>query len=312
MIRQPLPPGAPTTPHPASTLVLAPHFDDEVLGCGGLLAKLAREGSVVRVLFLSDGAAGGAAGGDRAATMRRRGEEAAIATARLGVAGFDRADLPDGDLGSNRQAVGEAIRRALLAQRPGRLLAPSPLESSADHRAVFAALHDLLTEVRNGSELAAVAERLEILVYEVNHPGYPDLLVDVSDELEPLSEAMAAYASQEERHPYLRAALGLRQFRTHTLSPGIAAAEAYRRLELADFTTRGHSSLVESLGGVAPRVEVRAGPRVSVVVRTKDRPRLLAEALASLFAGSYAHARDRARERRRQGAARLPDERRSR
>lgn len=290
MIRQPLPPGVPTTPSPASTLALAPHFDDEVLGCGGLLAQLARVGSAVRVLFLSDGAGGAERIADRAAYARRRGEEAAVAVARLGVSGFDRADLPDGDLASHRLAIGDAIRRALLAQRPGRLLVPSPLEVSADHRAVFAALHDLLSAVRSGSELSPVVERLEILVYEVNHPGYPDLLVDVSDELDALGEAMAAYASQEGRHPYLRAALGLRSFRTHTLSPGIEAAEAYRRLELSDFTTRGHSSLVESLGGIAPRVEIREGPLVSVVVRTKDRPRLLAEALASLFAGSYGRA----------------------
>ena len=35
----------------ASALVLAPHFDDEVLGCGGLLAQLAAAGATVRVLF---------------------------------------------------------------------------------------------------------------------------------------------------------------------------------------------------------------------------------------------------------------------
>ncbi|MEZ5313505.1 MAG: glycosyltransferase [Thermoanaerobaculia bacterium] len=156
-----------------------------------------------------------------------------------------------------------------------------------DHRAVFAALHDLLGGVRSGSDLAALAEGLEILVYEVNHPGYPDLLVDVSGELETLRRAMSAYGSQEERHPYLQAAIGLRRFRTHTLAPEVEAAEGYRRLGLSDFTTRGPAALIEHLGGVPPRYEVNEGALVSVVVRTRDRPVLLAQALASLFASTW-------------------------
>ena len=38
-----------------ATLVIAPHPDDESLGCGGALALLARYGADVRVLFMSDG-----------------------------------------------------------------------------------------------------------------------------------------------------------------------------------------------------------------------------------------------------------------
>ncbi len=44
------------------------------------------------------------------------------------------------------------------------------------------------------------------------------------------------------------------------------------------------------LGGLPELLEVREGPRLSVVVRTKDRPALLAEALASLAASPYRRA----------------------
>ena len=37
------------------TLVVAPHQDDESLGCGGAIALLAQAGVPVRVLFVSDG-----------------------------------------------------------------------------------------------------------------------------------------------------------------------------------------------------------------------------------------------------------------
>src|SRR5260221_14165002 len=38
-----------------SVLILAAHPDDEVLGCGGTIAKLASEGASIHVAFLADG-----------------------------------------------------------------------------------------------------------------------------------------------------------------------------------------------------------------------------------------------------------------
>ena len=299
----------------ASTLVLAPHYDDEVLGCGGLLARLAAAGAVVRVLFLTDGGGGREAVADRDAYRRRRRQEAAAAAAVLGVAGCDHLDLPDGALEQHLDAVAAGVRQALLGQRPELLLCPSPLEVSADHRAAFAALHRLLgswrgsggawaagaagggrsgqsgggeSDERSGEgDEAAVLAGLRILVYEVNQPAYPDLLVEVADAEPVLRRAMACYASQEERHPYLQAALGLRRFRTLSLGPAAAMAEGYRQLEVADFTTRSPAQLVRHLGGEPALLEVHEGPRISVVVRTRDRPELLAEALASLAGGEY-------------------------
>src|SRR3954453_22266405 len=40
-------------------LVLAPHPDDEVIGCGGLVAQHIREGREVRVVVATDGAQAG-------------------------------------------------------------------------------------------------------------------------------------------------------------------------------------------------------------------------------------------------------------
>jgi LmbE family N-acetylglucosaminyl deacetylase len=345
-----------------SALVLAPHHDDEVLGCGGLVAQLAAAGAAVRVLFLTDGGGGREEhppGGDRDAYRRRRREESAAAAAVLGLAGRDYLELPDGALDQHLDQAAAGIRRALLSQRPELLLCPSPLEGSADHRAAFAALHRLLAPwraggrsplggdaapaaseaapaggepatasgagseaaasggdsgapeaaatVAGGSEAAATVAggpeaaaagsaaaetdellaTLRVLLYDVNHPGYPDLLVDVSAMEAKLRQAMACYASQEELHSYLEASLGLRRFRTLSLGRGVVLAEAYRQLAVADFTTRSPAQLVRHLGGEPALLEVREGPRISVVVRTRDRPQLLQEALASLAGGEY-------------------------
>jgi LmbE family N-acetylglucosaminyl deacetylase len=289
-------PGAPERVDAASVLVVAPHYDDEVLGCGGVVAQLAAAGAVVRVLFLSDGD-GGESVADRAAYSARRREESSRAGAVLGLTGSDHLGLPDGELDRDLEALARGLSRALLSQRPELLLIPSPLEVSRDHRAAFAALHRLLGALRDGAASSAdpaasgeVLGRLRILAYEVNHPAHPDLLVDVSAQADLLAQAMACYASQEERHGYLGAALGLRRFRTLSLPAGIALAEGYRRLAPADFATRSPAQLVRHLGGLPEVHAVSEGPKISVVVRTRDRGALLAEALGSLAAGAYRRA----------------------
>lgn len=280
------PPGWTERVRAASALIVAPHFDDEVLGCGGLAAQLAAAGSAVRVLFLTDGGGGVETVEDRDAYRARRREEAGNAVRALGAAGCDVLGLPDGALDRNLDDIVQGLRRALLTQRPDLLLVPHPLEVTRDHQAAFAAVHRLLAPLRD-DDSEEVLRGLRILLYEVNHPGHPDLLVDVTAEEEILEKAMAFYGSQEERHPYLNAAIGLRRFRTLTLGPEVKLAEGYRRLRVEDFTTRSPAQLIRHLGGFPQAAEVREGPKVSVIVRTRNRPDLLAEALASLAEQEY-------------------------
>ena len=114
-------------------LVLAPHPDDESLGCGALLA-MAFAGPGAHVACLTNGA--GSHPGSRAvppahlAAIRRAELEAALA--RLGGTAGDASFLgtPDGGLGT-----GEDLVEALAARTgdAGLLLAPSPLDPHCDH-----------------------------------------------------------------------------------------------------------------------------------------------------------------------------------
>lgn len=269
-----------------SLLVVAPHYDDEVLGCGGLIARCLAEEAVVRVLFLTDGG-GDRRGDERVAYTARRRQEAAAAAAVLGLSGTHHLELPDGRLGDHLDAVGKAIEGLLLSQRPDHLLITSPLEVSRDHRAAFAALHRRLTKLRPGDALWEIGQGLTILTYEVNHPQRADVLIDISAQDDILRRAMDCYTSQQEQHDYLAAALGLAKFRSLTLPRGTELVEAYRRLTVNDFITRGEAALWAHLGAVPELVRVNEGPRVTVIVRTKDRPELLQEALASLAANTY-------------------------
>ncbi len=288
-----LPPGETSRIEAERVLVLAPHFDDEVLGCGGLLLHLLAATAEVRVLFLTDSGATVSPGEERSVHAALRRREADSAGRSLGITGAECLGLPDGALADHLEPAAAAIRQALVSLRPNLLLVPSPLELTADHRAAFAALYRVLAQVRDSASKpaeAALLARLTVLAYEVNRPLYPNVLVDVTAVLPRLEAAMGCYASQEGRHPYWRSRLGLSRYRTLSLAPDVEAAEAYVRLEGSDFTTFSLAQLIRNLGGEPDRLEIKTGPRLSVVVRTRDRPELLAEALSSLAANTYRNA----------------------
>src|SRR4051812_18249894 len=70
-----------------STVIIAPHQDDETLACGGIIARKRSEGLTVHVIFITDGSAShpGHARLDAAAVAVLRRTEAMRAMACLGV-----------------------------------------------------------------------------------------------------------------------------------------------------------------------------------------------------------------------------------
>jgi LmbE family N-acetylglucosaminyl deacetylase len=132
-------------------LVIAPHQDDETLGCGGLLATASRLGLEPRVAYLTDGAASHVGSpswsADRLARARRW--EAIDALALLGVPSRDIwfMDWPDAN---PLQAQDARYARSLarLAQwargfSPRSLWTPWPGERHCDHAAAARVAVDL-------------------------------------------------------------------------------------------------------------------------------------------------------------------------
>ena len=177
------PPGQCSEISAGSVLLLAPHADDDVLGCGGLLAQLVDRGASVRALFLTDSSGGLEVTTDREAYGARRRTEAAAGLAVLGVHDVQRLDLPDGGLEHRLDEAAEGIRSHILDTRPDLILSISPLEVTSDHQAAFAALHRVLSPLRGGTELDEAVNGCRILLYEINHPAFPNVLVDVSQEV---------------------------------------------------------------------------------------------------------------------------------
>lgn len=140
---------------PARVVVVAPHPDDEVMGVGGLAALLARAGSRVSIVAVTDG--GGSHPGSPTLTAQelayRRAAERTEALHRLGLgsASVHRLGVVDGEVAGAEDAVAGAVAQVLgRGAGDAWCLATWPLDGHPDHEATgrAAARACLLTGVR--------------------------------------------------------------------------------------------------------------------------------------------------------------------
>ncbi len=96
-------------------------------------------------------------------------------------------------------------------------------------------------------------------------------------------EALASYASQQAVRDYARAIGGLNAYRRLTLE-GEGPVEAFRVVDYAEASTRSLEEFRRSIGPALLRPGERGETPVSVVIRTRNRPALVREALESLRA----------------------------
>jgi LmbE family N-acetylglucosaminyl deacetylase len=117
------------------TLVVAPHPDDEVLGCGGTIAVKAAMACPVRVVIMTDGHASHAKLIEPAPLIAARRAEALSAARALGLAedAYTFLDLPDHDLRSHRAAAIATMRGIIEQFGPAEIYIPHRRDRLEDH-----------------------------------------------------------------------------------------------------------------------------------------------------------------------------------
>ena len=126
-------------PRARSLLVIAPHPDDETIGCGGLIRDTLARGGRVAVLIVTDGAASHRHSASHPpatlAARRRRETRAAVMALGLDAGGLRMLALPDGGLDTLSRAGTASLARTFARYRSVDLVAlPDPGDAHPDHR----------------------------------------------------------------------------------------------------------------------------------------------------------------------------------
>jgi LmbE family N-acetylglucosaminyl deacetylase len=222
-------------PESGKIAVLAPHMDDEVLGCGGTIVRHVHAGADVSVIFLTDGRYGSNAHAaltepERARRQRElvdtRKEEARQAAEILGVKSTHFLDAEDGRLRADSLAP-QRLKAILDRERPQIVYLPFFLENHVDHCAVS----DVLMAAAAGATYD-----FECRCYEVWTPLFPNIVVEIDATIELKKRALQCYKSQLAHMDYVHTGIALNAYRSSAIGCKTARfVEAFYSLPFAEY-----------------------------------------------------------------------------
>ena len=180
-------------------LIVAPHHDDEVIGCGGTIGKLASAGHTLGVIYLTAGYSGLPNTEDREEAVRIRESEARCAGEALGVSDQFFLRRPDRELVYSFDLVAELVR-IFRDWRTEGVYAPHPLEQDREHRVACSLTQEavMLSSKDCFPELGKPIPPLRrFFLYEVWTPlQVVQHVEDISEFASRKVDALRCYASQ--------------------------------------------------------------------------------------------------------------------
>jgi LmbE family N-acetylglucosaminyl deacetylase len=188
-------------------MVVAPHPDDETLGCGGLLSMIKQAGGAVCIVFVTDGSAShpNSKIWSRARLADQREKEANDALACLGLQNeirlflrlVDTAMPPAGS--PVWQAAVTELSEVLQGFSPDLAILPWRRDPHCDHRASWQLFHSAIKQTSARPETLEYAIWLEEFGSPEDYPRYGEAKlvgIDVSCAIEAKRAAIAAHKSQ--------------------------------------------------------------------------------------------------------------------
>jgi LmbE family N-acetylglucosaminyl deacetylase len=221
---------------PKSAVVLAPHADDEAMGCSGLMAKLAAAGSRIHVVYLAvDGFHH--YGIDSETTYAQRVAEIEHVLALFGETTTYEIVYGDQDLIEQldtrpRRELVDRFEKILIEHRPELLLLPALPDYDQDHQAVFYAAHAAARPIAQqfGNHLTA-----NVLAYEMTKiqwaaeplPRFA-AFTDITEHIETKLESVRRYKTMLRPSPHIRSLESVKALATiRGAEIGVTYAEAF-------------------------------------------------------------------------------------
>ena len=213
----------------AAVLVLAPHPDDEIIGCGGTLARMIAHGARVTVLHATDGS-DTASLRDAPADVRRtvRLEEARAVGELMG---FQTLDFWREDNAAFRERE-ELVQRlvGLLARvRPAAIFTPFVTDDHPDHRVLGRLLQKALRDTANSWR------DTRVLAYEVWNLVPANRYCDVTDTVLLQERALLRYATAMKAEDYVHICQDRNFYNAHVMTGRPGFAEAFFETDVRSY-----------------------------------------------------------------------------
>jgi LmbE family N-acetylglucosaminyl deacetylase len=200
-------------------LAIAPHPDDELLGCGGSLARRVHQGAIISIIYMTSGeAAEGYYGRKRLDRVRER--EARAGAHYLGINDLYFLRLRDGALPNNPESADQLA--ALLRQiKPEIVYTPHAHDDHPDHKACHA-LTIAAIKRAGDSRLTGQPWKVRILLaYEIWSPlAEYNHIVDITPYMSLKINALRCHQSQVQVIAYDQGIIGLNRYRGVTSGKG--------------------------------------------------------------------------------------------
>jgi N-acetylglucosamine malate deacetylase 1 len=218
-----------------SIAVIAAHPDDEILGCGGAIAKWARQGVLVNILLMTDGESSRSDQDEELMASRKvdRSSAAEKCVEYLGCNSVTRLNFPDNRMSDSILLdVVKAIESFIEKHKPNLLLTHHSGDVNVDHRvthdAVLAACRPqpgycvkriLFFEIASSSEWNTLASRASFT---------PNYFCDISEVIEKKLGALEIYQDEMRPYPHARSIKAVEYLaRWRGASVGVEAAEGF-------------------------------------------------------------------------------------
>lgn len=186
-------------------LVIAPHMDDETLGCGGTICKHIKSGDSVSVIFVAHRVYN-----HRYDNAKNKVEisHALKAKAKLGYKSSLFLDMPDERLDGSVQNIIIALERETDKMSPDTVYLPFRGDNHQDHRAVFDAARVVFrpshkTSIKN-IYMYEVPSSTEQSPAMVENAFLPNRYVDIGKFIGRKLQALLCYETEKRDFPHPR------------------------------------------------------------------------------------------------------------
>lgn len=173
-------------------LILSPHQDDEILGCGCLIKKTLEAGGHAKCIYMTDGSKSLSDQLTPEAMIEMRKAEAIRLTEHLNMEEPIFLGCSDGSLEPDDKEAADKVAQAIEDYKPDAVLIPYFLDGHKDHTAVSGIYLASMKKLKNHKEF-------DTYCYEINSPisvhGITHYM-DCSGYLKAKSDALDFYSSQ--------------------------------------------------------------------------------------------------------------------